>query len=376
MNSPTKVRTAIDLRHLTGIRGLAAWLVVLFHIRWLFYPLWPRWLLAAADKGYLAVDLFFMLSGFVLWLNYADRLRSGGWAETRRFWWRRFARIWPLHAAVLLGFVVLAAAEALRGHAMQNAPPAELPLNLALLQNWGFTSALTWNVPSWSISTEAAAYLLFPLLVVICPWERVSLAGLAAITALLLINLHILFLSNGEPGLGADIARYGLRRCLLEFALGNVMCLLWTRARHLPDARRDLACRLAAASCALCLLAGWVFALPETGFVPAAFFTGLLGLTLSRGLVARVIGARLPHHLGEISYSTYMSHYLLFILFKGAFVPNTGAHLGWPSMAGYLAMVLAASELLHYLVEMPAQRWLNRYGAQGSKRRFVNIAAK
>ena len=360
MTAPAPATRPPELAHLTGLRGLAAWFVVLFHIRWLFYPIWPRWLLAIADKGYLAVDLFFMLSGFVMWLNYAGRLRGGGWGEARRFWWRRFARIWPLHAAILLGFVALAAVNALRGRTMPDMSLAELPLNFALLQNWGFTEALSWNVPSWSISTEAGAYLLFPLLVAICPWHRVSLPGLAAITALLLINLHILFNSSGEPGLGADISRYGLRRCLIEFALGNVLCLLWLRARDLPPPRHQLACWLATACCGACLLAGWVFALPETGFAPAVFFTGLLGLTLARGPTARMLGARLPHHLGAISYSTYLAHYLLFIVFKAVFVTKPGAVLGWGAMAGYLAMVLAASELLHFGVELPAQRWLNR----------------
>ncbi len=375
MTATPTVYNPAELRHLTGLRGLAAWFVVLFHIRWLFYPLWPSWLIATADHGYLAVDLFFMLSGFVMWLNYAQRLRSGGWVETRRFWWRRFARIWPLHGFMLLGFVALAILDSLRGRPMAQAPLAELPLNFALMQNWGFTNALGWNIPSWSISTEAGAYLLFPLLVAMGAWQRVSLPGLAAITALLLIILHLLYAAHGETYLGADIGRYGLRRCLIEFALGNIIAMLWMHARQLPEKTRDLACGLATASCAACLLAGGWFSLPDTAFVPAAFFTGLLGLTLSRGLMVRLLGAKLPHHLGEISYSTYMAHALLFILFKAAFVPKTGPQPGWLALFGFLAVVLVVSEVLHNGVEMPAQRWLNRRAPDRGQRKMAALSA-
>ena len=106
---------APHLEALTGIRGLAAWAVVLFHLRVSLVTVLPGWGMAIAAKGYLAVDLFFMLSGFVLWYNYADRLRSGGWAATSQFWWRRVARIWPLHAAILTLFVAYALLAVWRG---------------------------------------------------------------------------------------------------------------------------------------------------------------------------------------------------------------------------------------------------------------------
>ena len=58
---------------LTGLRGIAAWMVVLFHIRLSLTGLLPGWAIAGLGKGYLAVDLFFMLSGFVLWLTWERR---------------------------------------------------------------------------------------------------------------------------------------------------------------------------------------------------------------------------------------------------------------------------------------------------------------
>jgi len=66
-----------ELRALTSVRGVAAWLVVLYHIRLSIAGL-PEWGLAILAKGYLAVDFFFLLSGFVIWISYAPRIRAGG----------------------------------------------------------------------------------------------------------------------------------------------------------------------------------------------------------------------------------------------------------------------------------------------------------
>lgn len=337
---------------LTGIRGLAAWLVVLYHIRLSLTALLPGEVIAALAKGYLAVDLFFMLSGFVIWYNYADRLRAGGGAETRLFLWRRFARVWPLHAAILAAFIAFVALLLATGRPAPGYPLGELPLHLLLMQNWGLTDALTWNHPAWSISTEFAAYLLFPLLVLL-RWDRLPVSGLLLLVAVLLTALHLLFSLTGQRNLGDAIPQLGLWRCLAGFALGNVLCLLWQHWRG----RSGLALGAGALSLLITGL-GLALALPETAFVPAACFTGLLALALGQGKIVQVCGSRALTYLGEISYSTYLSHFLLWIVWKLAFVDAT-FQLGWASLAGFLATVLAASILLYHGVEKPAQRWLN-----------------
>lgn len=89
-----------ELRALTGMRGIAAWLVVLYHIRLSVAGL-PHSVVAVLAKGYLAVDFFFLLSGFVIWLSWGERLRRGGIGAVPGFLWRRLARIWPLHLFML-----------------------------------------------------------------------------------------------------------------------------------------------------------------------------------------------------------------------------------------------------------------------------------
>lgn len=312
---------------LTGIRGIAAWGVVLYHIRLSLTALLPPPVIAIFAKGYLAVDLFFILSGFVIWYNYSSRIAEGGAGAARLFLWRRFARVWPLHGAILGGFVALAMAMLATGRDASGYPLAELPLHLALLQNWGLTDALSWNHPAWSISTEFSAYLVFPLLVLVTRWDRVPsgvLLGLA-----------------------------GLWRCLAGFAMGCLMCQLWQRWR---DAA--LGGLLAALGCASIIAGAFVFDLPETAWVPAALFAGLLALALGRGPIVKQLGGKVVTYLGEISYATYLGHYGLFILFKLAFV-DAALQLSWGGLAGYLALVMAASVTFYHGLEKPAQRWLN-----------------
>lgn len=339
---------------LTGIRGIAAWAVVFYHIRGSLSALMPDWAIAAMGKGYLAVDLFFVLSGFVIWYNYSARIEHGGWGAVRLFLWRRFARVWPLHGAVLAAFVALALVLVASGRDASPYPWAELPLHVLLVQNWGLTGGLAWNHPAWSISTELAAYLLFPVLVMALPWRRLPSWTLAGMAAALCLGLYALFTARGHTSIGQEITYLGLWRCLAEFPMGMILCLLWERWRGAAHA-----VLYAAGACGAVLGLAWALRLSETAFVPALFFTGLLALALDTGPLARALGGKALTYLGEISYSTYLAHFLLFVVFKLAFVDAT-LQLGWAGLAGYLGLVAAASVVLYHGLEKPAQAWLNR----------------
>jgi peptidoglycan/LPS O-acetylase OafA/YrhL len=345
------VTSTNELRALTSIRGIAAWMVVLYHIRLSIAGLPDAWIRFFA-KGYLAVDFFFLLSGFVIWLSWGPRLREAGWREVPRFLQKRIARIWPLHLVVLGGAVGLAVLLAGVGrHDPAEFPFAELPLHVFLLQNWGFTDKLSWNDPAWSISCELAAYLAFPLLVRAVDWRTLPSWLVASAAAAFLVILAAAM--SGQPTLGHDITRFGLVRCLTEFAAGSAICALWVRWKSAPTLPTLLAFGFSAAA-----FAGWAMGLPETLAIPFAFAGLLLGLALTSGLRGNPLDAAPLHYLGEISYATYLSHFMLFVLFKLAFVDD--AHAVPPVLIGlYLAIVLGCSVALYHLVERPAQRWVN-----------------
>lgn len=338
---------------LTGIRGLAAWLVVVYHTRRALTEIWHPDAIGFFAKGYLAVDLFFMLSGFVIFYNYADRLHGGDRVEIRQFLWRRFARVWPLHGFMLAAYLAFVGVLFVTGRDTSHYPLADLPLNLILAQNWGLTHQLSWNHPAWSISTEFAAYLLFPLVAKAVRWDRLAVPALFGLAAALMAGLHLTFLLSGYSELGKNIPQMGIWRCLFGFALGVVLCLLWQRLRH----QRGIALA-AGGTCAVLVGAGLGLSLPETLFVPAAFFAGLLALATGKGMIVQFLSSRPLLYLGEISYSTYLGHFLLWQVWKIAFVDET-IQVSWLSFGGYLAAVFAASILLYHWVEKPAQRWLN-----------------
>ena len=348
-----------ELTALTSVRGIAAWTVVAYHLRLAPAGL-PQPVVDILAKGYLAVDFFFLLSGFVIWLAWQDRLRRDRIGAIAPFLRRRIARIWPLHL-VMLGFAVaLASALAMTGRVEPaEFPLHELPLHILLVQNWGFTAALSWNDPAWSISCEFAAYLLFPALVFAIDWRRVpSPVVLAAIAALFAL-LYGVYAAAGAAWLHQAVTRLGILRCVLEFAAGGALAALWLRWRERP---------VLAVPAALFGVVLLMSGLPEVLAVPAGFAALLLALALTSPLPGNPLAARWLHALGEASYATYLSHYMLWVAFKLAFVADPNA-VPWAVMAAYLLLVLAASFGLYRWVELPAQRWINDLGHRPSPAR-------
>jgi peptidoglycan/LPS O-acetylase OafA/YrhL len=340
---------------LTGIRGIAAWLVVFYHIRSAFTPSMPGWVIAIASKGYLAVDLFFVLSGFVLWMTWEARLTTERWHAVSGFLRKRIARVWPLHAVILTATIALALILVATGRPL----PAhfrwgELPLHYLLIQNWGFTSHLAWNDPSWSISTELAAYVAFALLVPAAGQLKMasptaSLIRPIAAATVLIVLLDRFFAFQNESTLGANIPYFGLARCLAEFGCGVAMCMVWQRSDG-PVLRGT------AAAVFIGSLALWLSSIArETLMIPLAFAALVPFIASTSARPRNPLSSRIAVFLGEISYSTYLAHFLLWTLFKIAFVRNAA---DVPLLLGglYMMITLAVSILLYRFVEVPARR--------------------
>lgn len=344
-----------QLDALTGARGLAAWFVVIYHVRAAFTQNVPADLITIFAKGYLAVDLFFILSGFVMWLTYAETFRQDGVRAIYGFMVRRIARIYPLH------FVMLSAtlAVSLLLIALGKASPAEfafgeLALHYVLIQNWGFTTELSWNDPSWSISTEFGAYLLLPLLAVILTRRQIPLWVCAVLIVLLSFWLDMIFSTAGHDLLGNNITGLGLVRCLIEFSCGVLVCLIWQK-RDAGYANFVLAGAFIVAVIAFAL---WQFGwMRETLAVPLAFSALLYCLAITSDWRGNPLSSAWAVNLGLISYATYLSHFLLWRLFKIGFVANAN-NVSFTSMLLFFGVVLIASIMLYRIVEQPGRRWL------------------
>ncbi|HEX5379841.1 MAG TPA: acyltransferase [Phenylobacterium sp.] len=289
-----------NIRSLTSLRFFAAMWVVLFHY-------WPNLtgtevMPGVIGKGYLGVELFFTLSGFILCHVYRTGLEEGRF-RYGSFLWARLARVYPLHLATLAGLGVLALAATAKGFAVDPniLSWASLPSQLTLTHAWGFAPVAGWNHPSWSISAEWFAYLTFPVFA----WAALKLKDrpLVAVGAAVafLWALYAGFQAAAGFPLTAATIRWGFLRIVPCFAFGCALHALW-RAR--PATNRSLALAGAVFSGAVVTVSS------ALGAPDALIVTALGGLILFLAQLAQTrsgILAQAPLvYLGEISYSVYM----------------------------------------------------------------------
>lgn len=352
-----------NIAALTGLRGLAAWLVVVYHFREVFTGRGGGWGWTFVDQGFLAVDLFFILSGFVLYVNYSagfDRLRL---SAVLAFYGKRLARIYPLHLVILLLYLANPVTLYFFSSSGQIGERYDLPYYLAsllLVQNWGWTDRLAWNVPAWSISTEFAAYLLFPLLALRLGRERWRATSLVAMLVLPACAIAVFYHEAGLPSLGSGIGQFGIYRCVAEFFMGMVIGKTYGQWQ---DTR--LPARYAGvAMCVWILVAAW-WQLPDPVFAPLGFVLLIVALLDGHGFLARWLGSQAMVQIGEYSYSTYLVHYLV-----KDWVKFLSTNVGMLQFWIYLAVVAVLSIILYRLVEVPARTRL--YGFIVSKRGAIH----
>jgi peptidoglycan/LPS O-acetylase OafA/YrhL len=341
---------------LTSIRGIAAWWVVLYHFRERLPSALPEWLLPLTAHGYLAVDLFFILSGFVLALNYVESL-PGSLAGAAGFYRLRFARIYPLHFVILMLFLLNPLAIALFSASGDTSAYGwdYFVLSLFLVQNWGFSTELAWNVPAWSISTEVFAYLFFPFAAVLMRRVIVTAGAVLLVMAALLVALALAARAAGGS-LGSDITGFGLTRCCLQFLLGMMVWRLRDRVGFATPWLSHAAILLAVGL----LLAYVLLPIGDAVVMPAAFALLVFGLADPQARPGLWLNARWLETLGLISYSTYLSHYFIRDWVKFALIRQGIPE--WIPLLVYLTLVALASIMLYRMVEVPASHWLRSLG--------------
>jgi peptidoglycan/LPS O-acetylase OafA/YrhL len=291
-----------EIRALTSLRGIAAMIVVLQHFSATAEQHSAGRIPSLVPHGYMAVDLFFVLSGFIMAYTYLADFQARGVRAFPDFLLKRVARIVPLNTAAVL-FVLLAGvvsnAVLSRNIIHQSTTPFVDGLcNLFMLQGIGIGTNL--NAPSWSISTEFTAYLAFPALLAIIFTRRRWILTLAAGASV--VSLVVIAITHTRLGLNTESIEGGVVRCFAEFTLG----LATYRAVSMARIRGWLATdgiATAAVGCSVILLL-LRLDLFIAGIAPVLVAT----LACNRGRVARVFSARVPYFLGVISFSIYLLH--------------------------------------------------------------------
>jgi peptidoglycan/LPS O-acetylase OafA/YrhL len=358
-----------QLASLTPLRGIAALWVVIFHFCWYFPAVHPERYTGAVYKGYLAVDLFFVLSGFVITHVYKEGFagRVTG-RRYRDFLKARVARIYPLHITVLLLFVATATAERAASYALRGSFEP-IPLlgersiggfiaNIVMLQGL-WARELSWNDPSWSISLEFLAYLLFPLLFPVL-W-RAGPAAKAGLGAMPLVALGLLAYRTGGY-FNQWNGTYAILRCLPEFLAGMLLYSGYQNGIFASVLASD-----AALGAVVLLLAALLhLGAPDLAIIPL-FPLLILAAVRNTGRLAPLLNSPPLVWLGDISYSLYLLHW--FLLFVTTEIARRLPGLDFanlplaPSLA-LIAVLIAASLTLATLsfrfIEVTGRRWLRQ----------------
>ena len=358
-------RTSRHFEAIDSLRGVCAILVVLFHfpVDSLIYSL------PVVRHGWMFVDFFFVLSGFVMAHTYGQRLAQRS-VNLRGFMLLRFGRIYPLHVfmlAVLVSMETFRFVAGLGGRELfdEGRSIPAIFTHLALLHSMGIHAVTTWNGVSWSIAAEMWAYLLFAAIFRLFPRHATFImlaAGAACFAVLLAFSPH---------GLDATYD-YGFARGIMGFAAGVGSYAAFRAGARMGSTVSELAIIAAAVVGASYLHEG-----PSAFLMLPLFALAMLVFSSQRGMVSRMLLMPLPRFLGQISYSIYMTHPLiLFVAFelikrvgtRHGFTFAEHGHITAPPLAGelitimMLVAVVALAWLTYRAIEVPARDWIRHAG--------------
>ena len=297
------------IRSLDTLRTIAALLVVFAHIR---VPNSVTQIGFFQNTG-LAVDFFFVLSGFVIAMNYWE---ISGFQSVWRYGQSRFARIYPLHFLTLLLFLFIELLKYFAESKWNLAPtfPAfsqndlrAFLINLLLLNAHGFTHCLTFNGPAWSIGAEATCYVLFGVVVLATTdcRRRIGLVLLCVVVAAIFFRK-------------VNLATFGAIRAILGFGIG---CLWWVALgsavlRKAQGEGNGSAANSSTGVRWLCLVlaaVGTLVLVYQLAYPGIHFLSlGVIGLcALNPGNAAiRGLGRIGEGWFGQVSYGVYLWHAL------------------------------------------------------------------
>ncbi|SHL48732.1 Peptidoglycan/LPS O-acetylase OafA/YrhL, contains acyltransferase and SGNH-hydrolase domains [Bradyrhizobium lablabi] len=341
---------AAEIRSLTGVRGIGAALIVIYHfgkirLDWI-NPIWP------IPHGYMAVDLFFMLSGFVIGLGYRNAFAEQFSKNYGAFLIKRVARLYPAYIAISILYVLKLAFGLAGEETLSRFGRYDVIGNLLMLGGWGLHIYPLIGV-AWAASAELGSYILLPLLMKgtlqrgIISWSFCVLASIFAIYAIAVSGLGY----SGPLDVVETTSLYPLLRAVAGFTFGLATYRYAENLDRLTAKSQD-------AFLIVTLVALVVAACATTNDFPVYFLLIPLIAILSRDgrLALLLFGNKLVYHLGVISYSIYLLH-PLFIRFTALSSRHFGATPLAYTICSLVSFVViwGLSYLSYRFVEIPGR---------------------
>jgi len=330
-----------------GLRGAAAIVVVIGHI--------PHWTVHMFPHFYLAVDLFFMLSGFVISLAYEHRLKSR--LTVLQFLIARYIRLYPLYiVGTVLGIASTAAALAMgKGELTVATFPISVAAALLMLPSptwYQSLSLMPFNDPSWSLLYELLMNLCYAL---ILPWltlTRLIIVVLISAVALVWVDLHLHTLHTGFDW---STVPFGICRVVFPYSVGVLLY------RVLP---RHTVATWWAYLLPLIFLAVVTAHAPRAELVELPAVMIVFPVLIALAACLDVPKALLFAFLGSVSYPLYVMHYSVIVLISRALhtLQLEGSHYApWLGIFVIAGLVVLSAYLERYYdipVRVASRRWM------------------
>ena len=350
-----------DIPALTSLRFFAALYVCLFHISVFSQLDAHSWLNNFFSSGYMAVDFFFILSGFILSHNYAESIANKTFSYFS-FLSKRIARVYPVHLITL--FIMMLCAFFLSyileiGDFFEDQNTSNFLQNIIMVHSWFGEENNSYNKPSWSISVEFFAYIIFPFLIM--GKRYLSFLNYSIIALILFFGAYGLEFFFGYKTSDIGISN-NILRVSSEFLFGIILYFFFTEYEcKLNHIRHLVIAGLLTIAC-LFIVEMKLFAVPIAGWII------LLLADLHRQGKETWLSHRVCVYLGQVSYSLYMVHYIFWVLyflllrqsFEAAIYANeTLLYFSYYILAvAVISVSLLFAIALHHIAEKPLRKWI------------------
>jgi peptidoglycan/LPS O-acetylase OafA/YrhL len=306
--------------NLTGIRALAA-LWVVFHHGFLQlhsnHENISAFLFNLSEKGWMGVDLFFILSGFVMtFVHYQDFNNNISKDKMKNYMFRRFSRVYPVHlfcTLILIALYLISIFILKTKFDHGNFTFSKLLYTLTLTNGLGIPESTGWNLPSWSLGAEFLAYLCFPFIINFFIKSIDSLKWLISmIVAIMLFKISLaLVINHGEKYFLSE--SFTVLRVLSCFTTGTLLLKIYRKVKL----NLRIADFLSLSSFVLIVILTQIdITLLHLYFYEILFILLIFSLSYDGPISKVIFGNKLAIYLGKTSFSLYMIHSIVLILFK------------------------------------------------------------